>query len=56
LFKDPSVGGKPGPAGGKLTRDEQKVYDLVSLLDSSTTSKVAAIKAFEKYFFDTKPS
>jgi hypothetical protein len=39
-----------------MNKDESRIHELVSTLNSSATGKVAAIKSFEKYFFESKPS
>lgn len=38
-----------------FNKDERKIYDLVQQLDTSLSSKVVAIRSFEKFFFEQKP-
>eukprot|EP00475_Leptophrys_vorax_P028670 TRINITY_DN4163_c0_g1_i2.p1 TRINITY_DN4163_c0_g1~~TRINITY_DN4163_c0_g1_i2.p1 ORF type:complete len:320 (+),score=90.10 TRINITY_DN4163_c0_g1_i2:102-1061(+) len=52
------------PSFGKAVKDislpesktpEAKIQDLILTLSSSSTNKVAALKSFEKYYFESKP-
>lgn len=49
---------KAGPGSfdmRNMTREERSVYDLVKQLDHHQQAKVAAIKSFEKFYFEAPP-